>query len=592
VATVIIAQQPNGVISVNNSIICQGGSATITSVVTLGSGVYTYQWQRKPAGSGSWANITSGGNGPNYNVPSGTVGSFDYRLLVQDVQYDCGDPISNVVNVSVQSQPDDSAFTNDGYICIGGSALLTSTVVGGSGTFSYQWQSSTSSSGPWANIPGATSSSYTAPGNVAGETWYQVIVTDNSNNCNDPVSNAISVIVINQPTISVNTVTPVICINGELTITSSVNNGSGLYLYQWQTATNAGGPWNNVANNGNFSTYSEVLTNPGTLYYRLIAEDLANGCGVMISATVPITVNPNPTVVVTPPDQVVCVGGTALLTATVTNGSGNYSYQWEYSADGSFWENVMSGGTSSTYAAPTGSPGSIYYRVFLTDNGNGCDNPYSDIVYVIVEDQPSAAIVVDNPVICIGGTSIITSSVINGSGVYTYQWQQSSNGSSGWSNVSANGTGISYTAPSTSAGVTWYRVIVFDGANGCSDPVSNALSVTVQNLPTVTVNPDEDVICQGGSTTIQSTVTNGTGFYSYQWQSSPTGTGSWTNISPGGSTASYGVPSGTPSTTYYRLIVTDAGSGCGSAVSNVGSHSRRISWVVGVSSSRLSAIRW
>jgi hypothetical protein len=40
---------------------------------------------------------------------------------------------------------------------------------------SYQWQSSSSSSGPWSNIAGATSATYTAT--VSANTWYQCVVT-------------------------------------------------------------------------------------------------------------------------------------------------------------------------------------------------------------------------------------------------------------------------------------------------------------------------------------------------------------------------------------------------------------------------------
>ena len=569
VATVVIAQEPDVVISVDNNIICQGGSATISSVVTLGSGTYIYEWQRSPANANTWTNITSGGNGANYNVPSGTIGSYDYRLLVQDVVYDCGDPVSNSVNVTVGSQPNVSAFTNNAYICIGGSALLTSSVNGGSGSFSYQWQSSVSSGGPWTNIPGATSANYNAPGSVPGLTWYQVIVTDNSNNCNDPISNAVSVTVIAQPTVDVSTLTPVICINGEITINSTVNNGSGLYMYQWQTAAGAGGPWNDVAGNGNFAFYSEVLTFAGTSYYRVLVQDLANGCGSMISAVVPITVNPNPEVEITPEAQTVCIGGSALMTALVTNGSGDYSYQWEYSPDGSSWTDVPSGGNASTYDPPTGATGSTYYRVLLTDNGNGCSNPYSELVYVIVEDQPVASITIDNPIICVDGSATISSLVNFGSGFYTYQWQESSDGNEPWSDVASNGNSATYNVPSSVSGVTWYRVVVSDAANGCADPVSNSLNVTIQDLPTVAIDPDEDIICQGGTTVIQSTILNGSGFYTYQWQSSPDGqSGTWSIIGAGGSSANYSVPSGSPSTTYYRLILTDAGSGCGSSVSN------------------------
>jgi hypothetical protein len=220
--------------------------------------------------------------------------------------------------------------------------------------------------------------------------------------------------VISQPTVSVSTLTPVICLNGVFLISSTINNGSGLYMYQWQTSDNETGPWTNITSNGENPEYTDVLSVIGIKYYRVVVNDLANGCGVMTSSVVSITVNPNPTVVVTPASQAVCIGGTATLTAQITNGSGDLSYQWEYSVDGSSWQNVASGGNNITYNPPTGDLVTYYYRVFVTDNGAGCENPYSPAVYVTVQAQPFVNISVNNPVICVGGTSTVSSSVTNG----------------------------------------------------------------------------------------------------------------------------------------------------------------------------------
>ncbi len=569
VATVVVTGAALVSISVNNPVICVGGSSVISSTVTNGSGTYTYVWQRSPAGLNTWSTAPSPYINPTYTPSSGTPATFDYRVLVQDVLWDCGDPVSNVVNVTVQSQPTIFANTDDAFICIGGSALLTSTPGGGSGNFTYRWQYSLTGGNPWINLSGGTTQNFTVPGSAVGTISYRVLLTDNANSCTDPISNTISVTVIDQPTVSVSTLTPVICLDGTFLITSTVNNGSGIYAYQWQIADNETGPWSNITVNGGFSDYTDYLTTPGVRYYRVLVNDLANGCGQMTSSAISITVNPNPTVLVTPAGQVLCVGGNAPLTAQVTNGSGDFSYQWEVSPDGSSWQNVASGGNAVVYNPPTGEVASYYYRVLLTDNASGCSNPYSEPVYIVTQAQAIVDVSVNNPVICIGGSSTISSTVTYGSGTFTYQWQQSGNGTSGWANVSSNGTNPAYNVPSGVASSNWYRVIVTDVGNGCNDPVSSTTQVIVQSPPSVTVAATNPIICIGGSSNVNSTVLNGSGFYTYQWQSSTNGAGGpWSNITNQGNGANYAAPASVAGTTHYRVIVTDAGSGCGSALSN------------------------
>ena len=85
--------------------------------------------------------------------------------------------------------------------------------------------------------------------------------------------------------------------------------------------------------------------------------------------------------------------------------------------------------------------------------------------------------------------------ISGGSGTISYQWQSSSDGSTGWANALGTGsTTATFTPPSTVAGTTYYRVLVTDLANGCSDPVSNALSVTVDGQPTVEISADNNII--------------------------------------------------------------------------------------------------
>ncbi|GEM_PF-702258 len=83
--------------------------------------------------------------------------------------------------------------------------------------------------------------------------------------------------------------------------------------------------------------------------------------------------------------------------------------------------------------------------------------------------NPGNTLAATNPVVS-GGTTILSlQNATSGSGV-SYQWQQSANGTSGWTNVSGTGTNPTYTATVTAK--TWYRcVVTCTGTSGTSAPV-------------------------------------------------------------------------------------------------------------------------
>ena len=77
-----------------------------------------------------------------------------------------------VDDIVVTTQP--STITE----CVGGTNTMTVAVTGGSGTISYQWQSSPDGTSSWANATGAgsTTTTYTPPSTVAGTTYYRVLI--------------------------------------------------------------------------------------------------------------------------------------------------------------------------------------------------------------------------------------------------------------------------------------------------------------------------------------------------------------------------------------------------------------------------------
>jgi hypothetical protein len=78
----------------------------------------------------------------------------------------------------------------------------------------------------------------------------------------------------------------------------------------------------------------------------------------------------------------------------------------------------------------------------------------------------------------------MTVTVTGGSGTITYQWQQSVDGSTGWSNSTGTGaTTATHTPSSVVPGTTYYRVLVNAANSGCDQAVSNnAVAIITADL--------------------------------------------------------------------------------------------------------------
>jgi hypothetical protein len=200
-----------------------------------------------------------------------------------------------------------------------------------------------------------------------------------------------------------------ICINttpAALTSSADATGGSGTYTYQWQVSTD------NVTfvdiPAATSSTYAPgILTS--TRYYRRKAIDAVTEA---YSNTVTITVNELPVVSVSPASATIFPGGNVVLTA-----SGASTYAWSPATD-------LSATTGATVTAS--SAATTTYTVTGT-SAAGCSN--STTVTVTVGAGLAAGSIAASQEICKFATpSALTSSAdaSGGSGIYTYQWQSSS----------------------------------------------------------------------------------------------------------------------------------------------------------------------
>ncbi len=129
----------------------------------------------------------------------------------------------------------------------------------------------------------------------------------------------------------------------------------------------------------------------------------------------------------------------------------------------------------------------------------------------------------------------VTISVVATGGGLGYQWQQSNDGVSNWTNISAATAGT-YNFTAGAAGTTYYRDSVY---NTMGSVTSSAVSVTVICPSPITTQPSPWSDTAGQNATF-SVGTSGSGL-TYQWQRLNAGGTTWGNVTTGigGNTATY-----------------------------------------------------
>jgi hypothetical protein len=472
-------------------------------------------------------------------------------------------PVTATVNLAAGP-----TVTGTTLICGSGSTTLTAT---GSGN-PIQWYSDAGAT----NLLG-TGTTYTTP-NLSANTTYHVRESASAQTFTytSPVTatyttgGAVSITVPSTPTGASGNGTLTVYLIGDLdqTIeTVDISSESGIVANGVYTGVQCSGTyWSNTysltaaninswASNGtiNFNFQSNANVNnictasaAFQVYVVLTYNYIISPCN---SSLTPVTVTVSPTSVAGTAslNQTICSGATATLTLTGQTGT----IQWQQSANGtSGWSNVTTGtGATTTSYTSAALSATTYYRAVVTSGV--CSSVNSNVITVTVNPTSVAGTAGSDQTICYNQTASLTLTGQTG----TIQWQQSANGTSGWSNVTtgAGGTTANYTSAALSA-TTYYRAVVTSGV--CSSVNSNVVTVTV-NQPSV--NPSSITgslsICLGASTTLTAVGGSiGVGA-NYQW-----GTGSVVGTNPiSGATSSTLSASPSSSTNYWVQIVNGTG---------------------------------
>jgi gliding motility-associated-like protein len=308
----------------------------------------------------------------------------------------------------------------------------------------------------WSPATGLnTTNGATVTANPATTTTYTV--TGTAAGCTDPATVTVTVNPI--PVVTISPTPPTICAGQSIAITAN-----GAVSYSWSPATGLSATTGTTVNASPAATQSYTVT--GTS---------AAGCNGSRFFTV--TVNPLPAVAINPAAVAICSGASTALTA-----SGANTYAWS----------PATGLSATTGANVTATPASTTTYTVSGTGANGCVNTSTSTV--TVNSLPSVTVFPGATAICSGNSAVLTAL-----GASTYTWSPATG-------LSAT-TGSSVTA--NPSATTTYTVTGTD-ANGCVGTAT--VTVTVNPLPNVAVNPAATAICVGANTTLTA---SGAGTYAW-----------------------------------------------------------------------------
>jgi hypothetical protein len=486
--------------------VIQGQSATF-SVAANGTAPFTYQWRK----GGS---AVSGGSGSVLTLSSaqpGDAGSYD--VLVSN---SVGSATSAAATLTVNVPPAITVQPENQTVLAPATATFSVTATG-TAPLSYQWKRN------GADIPGATSATYTTPATSGADHGAVFSVT---------VSNVAGNLASANATLTVNVAAAVTvqpqaqAVVAPAPATFSVTAaGSAPIAYQWRrNGSPIGG-----ATAASYTTPATSGADHGAVFSVVVS----NAFGTDTSSNAALTVNLPPAITVQPASQSVIAPATATFSVTAT-GTGPLSYQWRKNSV------ALPGAVSASYTTPAttlADHGSSFTVVVSSPHGSVTSN-VATLTVTAAPVVPTITIHPANQTVLAPATATF-SVTATGTAPLGYQWKKN-----GFDIGGANSA--SYTTPATAFNDdgSQYSVVV---SNVAGNATSNPATLTVNAAPIILVQPANQTVSAPATATFSVTAT-GTAPLTYQWKKGGIDIGgatSWSYTTPatvvGDSGSSYSV---------------------------------------------------
>ena len=463
-----------------------GQSALLTTSATNGTGLpSTYAWLGLPIGCAS-ANKTTVTCAPT------AAGTYSVVATIKDSN---GFNVSSLAITLVVSPSLHSAglSSSRSTMDVGQSAILSARISGGTGTYSYGW------TGLPSGCTASNSAILTCMPQAAGSfvVW---VWTNDTNGASSSASTSLTVSV--DPIISAPLAAPsALDLGQNAMLAATATNGTGRASeYAW-----SGLPSGCLSSDSLSITCSP--TEAGTYSVSVSIQD-SNGFNVS-SSTLVLMVSPVlGTATLAASRTSLDVGQTATLLVSVSGGSGVYSYGWFGLPIGCLSSN------SAFLSCVPASPGTYAVRAWTNDS-NGASSNAS--VTLTVSTDPAITIPLANrTALDIGQSASLLATASNGTGlVSTYYWLGLPGGCTGSSTLSLScGPAVTGTY-----GIT-VSITDSNGMTATSLPVTLVISPA---LATPTLFTSIGALDVGQSVVLASSVSGGSGSYTYSWANLPHG---------------------------------------------------------------------
>ena len=394
-----------------------------------------------------------------------TAGTKQIELVTTNTTTGCTDTM--VKSITIHQTPTVS-FTHSDNLCLSGSFDFANT--GSTGEdWNYAWDFGAGAVPATANAENPTGVNYISSGTK------EVSFTISNANCSNTATDNLTV--LETPTADFSSTAPQ-CTGLPVDFT---NTGDSVNVsYEWTFGENAA-----PAASTDEDPAGIIYDLEGTKEIQLVTTNTTTGCTDTAMHT--ITINQTPDVSFTS-NAPVCGDEGVNFQNTGSTGS-----EWNYSWD--FGENAMP--SSSTAENPTGvmyaMGGTKSITLNITDGT--CSNSYTDNIDIHAYPDVNAGL---DTTICADASVQIGTPEISG---YTYQW---------YPTATLDQANIAQPVASPEAQITNYKLLVTDGATGCT--AMDTISVTM--LPPAIADAGSDVeICYGDEIQIGTALIEGQSYF-------------------------------------------------------------------------------
>jgi len=605
--TLTINPTPTITLTPSNTVLDSGQTETYTMQVSGGTGPFDVKLYNITGSTPAVVNSViisspSESNTISFTVNSPTSGTtFTYNAMATDKGTTTPyvfNSISNTITVNPALSVSISPTTNT--LDVGQTLALTTNVIGGTPGFSIAYSGNDlcgtlSATSNTLSADGTNTIVFTPNSAITSACTANIMASVTDSATTNSIVSVNSVITVDPmlsaPTITSPAATNTLDEDQPITITAQVSGGTAPYTYnfiisQYNNPSNIiafSGPVSNSLTSNSFVWTTNAI---GTFVANVIVTDSASTPETANSVySANIVVNAAPTATSLTPSNTILDSGQYVTYNVVINGgtlpiTANLIYVSGPQSNNAINGNVP-GNVLQTITLPAGSaepntitfnpfelttPGSYTFNVVAVDSAS-TPVTFNAVANTITVNLPFGVPTITSPTatntLDEGQSITITASVSGGTAPYTYTFIVSNELNP--SNIIATNI-ISSSSGSESFGWTTNaigtfvaNVIVTDHAS-TPETTNSAYSanIVVNPAPSISVQPSSATIDSGQSIKLTSTVTGGTGKYSWQWYA----TSSNSPISSGtGTTATY--TASPTSTTEYYVVFTDTGTSQG-----------------------------